>query len=150
MNIRKHLTITLVVCALAVGLTAVNASAEPVLRGSFALPTATYWGDTLLQPGEYTIWISTEVRDLAHVPVIHLAGEGVNRTFLAIAKPEQESGRNMLEIAEIGGTYVVRAFDAGMIGESFTFGVTKAIKNKALRASAGPAIAVPVSSQAGF
>jgi len=150
MNVRKHLMIGLALVGLALGLTTVQANAEPVLRGTFELPAAAYWGDTLLQPGQYTIWMSTEMRDLAHVPAIHLSGEGINLTFLAIAKPDKESGRNYLDIANIDGTYVIRAFDAGSIGESFAFGVTKNVKNKALRASAEPAMAVPVSSGAGF
>jgi|SRR5580658_243505 hypothetical protein len=147
MSLRKQLTIGLALTGLAVGLTTVQANAQPVLKGTFELPTAAYFGNTLLQPGQYTIWMSTEVRDIARVPTIHLSGEGVNATFLAIAKPERESGRNYLEVANIDGTYVIRAFDAGMIGESFAFGVTKNVKNKALRASAEPAIAVPVSAE---
>jgi hypothetical protein len=147
MNLRKHLTIGLALLGLALGLTTVQANAQPVLKGTFELPASAYWGNTLLQPGQYTLWMSTEMRDIAHVPVIHLSGEGVNATFLAIAKPERESGRNYLDVANIDGTYVIRAFDAGSIGESFAFGVTKSVKNKALRASAEPAMAVPVSSE---
>jgi hypothetical protein len=147
MNVRKQLTIGLALIGLALGLTTVRANAQSVLKGTFELPAAAYWGNTLLQPGQYTIWMSTEVRDIAHVPVIHLSGEGINATFLAIAKPAQESGRNYLDVANIDGTYVIRAFDAGSIGESFAFGVTKNVKSKALRASAEPAMAVPVSSE---
>ena len=147
MNVRKQLTIGLALIGLALGLTTVRANAQSVLKGTFELPAAAYWGNTLLQPGQYTIWMSTEVRDIAHVPVIHLSGEGINATFLAIAKPAQESGRNYLDVANIDGTYVIRAFDAGSIGESFAFCVTKNVKSKALRASAEPAMAVPVSSE---
>jgi hypothetical protein len=147
MNVRKHFTIGLALIGLALGLATVQANAEPVLKGTFELPAAAYWGDTLLQPGQYTIWMSTEVRDMARLPTIHLSGEGVNATFLAIAKPARESGRNYLDIANVEGTYVVRAFDAGSIGESFAFGVTRSVKNKALRASAEPAMAVPVSAE---
>ena len=150
MNVRKHLTIGLALVGLALGLTTVPASAEQVLKGSFELPEAAYWGDTLLQPGQYTIWMSTEVRDLQHAPAIHLSGEGVDVTFLTIARPAKETGRNYLDIANVDGAYVIRAFDAGSIGESFAFGVTKNVKNKALRASAEPAMAVPVTSGAGF
>jgi hypothetical protein len=146
MNVRKQLTISLALIGLALGLTTVRANAQPVLKGTFDLPTAAYFGDTLLQPGQYTIWTSAAVHDLEHVPAIHLSGEGIRKTFLAIAKPDEDSGRNYLDIANIDGTYVIRAFDAGSIGESFTFGVTKSVKNKALRASAEPvAIAVAVS-----
>jgi hypothetical protein len=66
-------------------------------------------------------------------------------TFLAIATPAQESGRNYLDVANIGGTYVIRALDSGLLGESFSFGATKSVKSKALRASTEPAMAVPVS-----
>jgi hypothetical protein len=147
MNGRKHLTIGLALIGLALGLTTAQANAQSILKGTFELPAAAYFGDTLLQPGQYTIWMSTEVRDMAHVPAIHLSGEGINATFLAIARPAQESGRNFLDVANIDGTYVIRAFDAGSIGESFAFGVTKNVKNKALRASAEPPIAVPVSAE---
>jgi hypothetical protein len=150
MNGRKYLMTGLALMLLAFGFTAVPAKAEPVLKGSFELPAAVYWGDTLLQPGEYTIWMSTEVRDIANVPVIHVVGEGVKLDFLAIARPERESGRNVLEIADIQGTHVVRAFDAGLLGESFTFGVTKSVKGKALRASADPATTVVVTAAAGY
>jgi hypothetical protein len=147
MNIRKQLTIGLALIGLALGLTAVPANAQPVLKGTFELAAAAYWGDTLLQPGQYTISMSMEVRDIARVPTIHLSGEGINATFLAIAKPVQENGRNFLDVANIDGTYVIRAFDAGTIGESFAFGVTKSVKSKALRASAEPSIAVPVAAE---
>jgi hypothetical protein len=148
MNTRKHLTISLALTALALGLTTTQASAQEVLKGTFELPAAAYWGDTLLQPGQYSIWMSTQTRDLA-VAQIHLSGERVTKTYMAISKPQGESGRNYLEIADIDGTYVVRALDAGPLGKSFTLGVTKNVRNKALRASAEPAIAVPVSTGAG-
>jgi hypothetical protein len=149
MNVRKHLTIGLALTGLALGLTTVKAAAQQGLNGTFDLPEATYWGNTLLQPGQYTISMAMEPHDISRVPVIHLSGEGVNATFLAIAAPAHESGRNYLDIANIGGTYVIRAFDSGLLGESFSFGVTKSVKNKALSASSEPAMAVPVSMAAG-
>ena len=147
MNVRKQLTIGLALLGLALGLTTVQANAQPVLKGTFDLPAAAYWGNALLQPGHYTIWMSTEARDVARVSTVHLSGEGINTTFLAVGTPEKESGRNYLDVANIDGTYVIQTFDAGLIGESFAFGVTKSVKSKALRASAEPAIAVPVSAE---
>jgi hypothetical protein len=44
------------------------------------------------------------------------AAKRLNAAFLAIATPAHESGRNYLDIANIGGTYVVRAFDSGLLG----------------------------------
>jgi hypothetical protein len=149
MNVRKHLTISLALTGLALGLITVKANAQQGLKGTFELAEATYWGNTLLQPGRYTISMSTEASDISRVPVIRLSGEGVNAAFLAIATPAHESGRNYLDIADIGGTYVIRAFDSGLFGESFLFRVTKSVKNKALRASTEPAMAVPFSMAAG-
>jgi hypothetical protein len=144
------LTISFALTALTLGLTTTQASAQQrVLKGTFELPAAAYWGDTLLQAGHYNIWMSTEARDIERVMTIRLSGEGTNATFLAIATAAQESGRNYLDVANVGGTYVVRAFDAGLLGRSFAFGVTKNVRNKTLRASAEPAIAVPVSTGTG-
>jgi len=150
MNTRKNLTISLMLTALALGLTATQAKAQSALKGSFELPEAAYVGDTLLQAGHYRIWMSAEARDLAGVPAIHIKGEGVEATLLAISTPQRESGRNYLELADIDGTYVVRAFDAGVLGKSFAFRVTTNARKAALRAHAAPHIAVPVSSGANF
>ena len=149
MKLQKRMTISLALAALALGLTTTQASAQPVLKGTFEMPTAAYLGNTLLQPGQYTIWMNTEeTGGLVHA--IHVAGEGVSKTFLAISKPTVESARCYLQIANIDGTYVVDKLATGMLGQSFGFGVTKSVRNKALRASAGPAITVPVTSEAGF
>jgi len=149
MTIRKHLTLGLAIAALALGFSTVKANAQQVLKGTFELPAAVYWGNTLLQPGQYTIWMNAEVHDIAHVPAVHVSGEGVQFTLLTMARPARESAQNYLEIADINGTPVVRAFDAGLLGESFRFAVTKTVKDKALRASAGPVTTVSVNL-AGF
>jgi len=150
MNIRKNMTISFALAAFALGMTTTKASAQTVLQGSFDLPAAVYFGDTLLQPGHYSISMSTAVRDLAYTQKIRVSGDGVSKTFLAISKPTPESGRNCLKIAGIDGTYVLAAFDTGVLGRSYAFGMTKNVRNKMLRASAGPSIAVPVSTAAGF
>jgi hypothetical protein len=150
MNYRRQFTSGLALIGLALGLTTTLASAESVLKGTFELTRAAYWGNTLLPPGPYAIWMSTEARNLEHAAVIHLSGEGINATLLTIARPDKKSGRNYLDIVNIDGTYVVRALDAGSISKSFAFGVTKNVKNGTLRASAEPAIAVPVSPVASF
>lgn len=150
MNIRKHLTMTLTLTAMALGLTTTSASAQSVLKGSFELSTAVYWGDTLLQPGQYSIWMSTQVKDLDHVPAIHISGEGVSLSFFSISNPRRESGRNYLDVADIDGTLVVRGFDAGSLGRSFKFAVAKSVRKAALRESAGKSIDVPVTTGGSF
>ena len=149
MNIRKNLTISFALAALALGMTTTTVLAQPVLKGSFDLPGAVYFGDTLLQAGHYNISMSTEVRDMAYTQKIHVSGEGVSKTFMAISKPTPESGRTCLKIADVDGTYVVSSLDTGTLGRSYGFGLTKSVRNKIMRASAGPSIAVPVTT-AGF
>ena len=149
MNIRKNLSISLALTALALGLTARQASAQPSLKGTFELTAEAYSGDTLLQPGQYTISMGEGVQEIARTPVIHLSGEGVTRAFLTISNPRPESGRNYLEVSDIAGTHVVRAFDVGALGKSFTFAVTRKVRNMQARANTGPAIAIPVSFGAG-
>ena len=150
MNITKNMTIRFALAVLALGMTTI-AGAQPVLKGSFDLPGAVYFGDTLLQPGHYTISMSTQVRDLAYTQKIHVSGEGMSKTFLAISTPTPESGRNCLKITRIDDdTYVLATFSTGAVGRSYSFGLTRNVRNKMLRASAGPSIAVPVSTAAGL
>ena len=150
MTTRKNLMISLMLTALALGLTTTRAMAQSALQGSFELPAAAYVGNTLLPAGHYKIWMSTDVHDLASGPAIHVRGEGVEKSFLAISAPQRESSRNCLEVVDIDGTYVVLAFDAGILGRSFAFDMTKNVRKAALRAHAAPRIAVPVSSGASF
>jgi hypothetical protein len=150
MNIFKHLTMTLALTALALGVTTTQAMAQSIMKGAFELPRATYFGDTLLPAGQYKVWLSTDAKDLETVSAIHLTGQGVRKTFLAISTSRRETERNYLEIADMGGVYVVRAFDSGTLGKSFGFGVTKNVKMKALDAQALPGISIPVSSGANF
>src|SRR5580704_7349313 len=150
MNIFKHLTMTLALTALALGVTTTQAMAQSIMKGAFELPRATYFGDTLLPAGQYKVWLSTDAKDLETVSAIHLTGQGVRKTFLAISTSRRETERNYLEIADMGGVYVVRAFDSGTLGKSFGFGVTKNAKMKALDAQALPGISIPVSSGANF
>jgi len=143
------MTIRLALAALALGMTTTIASVQTVLNGSFELPAAVDFGDSLLQPGQYSISMGTDVRDLAYVQKIHVSGEGVSKTFLAISKPTPESGRNCLKITRI---YDIRG---GRIRHRRPRQIIlvwhdKNVRKKMLRASAGPSIALPVSTAAGL
>jgi len=144
MKLQQKLTISFALAAMALGLTTTQASAQPVLKGVFELPAPTYFGDALLQPGQYMVWMSTEASELAKTSVIHVSGEGVSKTFLAIGRPKPQSGKSYLEITDMDGTYVVNALDAGSLGRSFGFGATKAVR-KVLRANAGSTIALKIN-----
>src|SRR5579871_4245385 len=150
MNIRKNMTITFALAALALGMTTTKASAQPVLKGSFDLPGATYFGDTLLQAGHYTIWMSTEVRDAAYTQQIHVAGEGIAKTVLATSKAIRESGRTSLQLATMGGAYVLSSVDTGTLGRSYAIGATKKVRSQMQLAKAGPNLVIPVNTSAAF
>jgi hypothetical protein len=130
--------------ALGLGVTASRAAAEQILKGSFDLPTPAYWGSTLLQPGEYSFTVD---ETMARTPMVHLKGEGVDVLVLASpisASPVSE--RTYLTLENFNGVYAVRELNAGAIGASFDFSVSKAAKSTGERAEA---ITLPISASAG-
>lgn len=146
MNLHKRFTLSLGLVAL-LGITAVGASAETVMKGTFSLPVEAYWGNTRLPAGGYTLALNKEVTGINTVVV---RGDGVAATFIAPAGPEEISTRSCLKVDEINGAYVIRELDAGSLGKSYKFGVTKAVRNMTLRGSAGQPVAVPVSDNGGL
>jgi hypothetical protein len=150
MKLGKDLMAGLALIGLALGFSAGPAGAQTIVKGTFELPAAAYFGNMLLQAGRYTILTSTEEQNIAHVPIVHVSGDEITATVFAFAQPEKESARNVLDLVNMDGTYVIRAFDVGLIGKTFAFAVTGNIKKKALQASAAPAIEAPVSMGGGL
>jgi hypothetical protein len=105
-----------------------------------------YWNNTLLPPGEYTLSIG---RGISRVDLVYLRGEGIAATFVTPAGSAESSGRSCLKVDDVNGTYVIREIDAGPIGRSYRFGVSKAVRNLTLRSAAKP-VTVPVSAAAGL
>jgi hypothetical protein len=150
MSVHKQLFLGLALGALVLSFAAMPARAETVLKGTFELPTQAYWGSTLLQPGTYTFWMNAERGRLLGVPAVHVSGEGTTTTLLTMARPERVSQRSYLTVEDIGGTYVIRKFNAGFLGESFSFAVTKDVRKKAMRADLRDATTFEVNTSAGF
>jgi hypothetical protein len=128
---------SLMVAALAVGVTANRAAADEVYKGTFGLQSAVYWGNVLLQPGQYTITLEQGVNS---PPVFYLYGEGVRTTFMTSAVRPDSASSDSLKIENINGAYVVRELDAGILGKSFAFAVPKGVRNNAL--DAGMAVGI--------
>ena len=145
MNLQKRFALTLALVTLP-ALTAVEAGAATITRGTFTLPAQAYWNDTLLQPGDYTLSVSGSI---SGVPTIVLRGENVRATFFAPAGSGDISERSLLKIDDVNGTYVIRELDAGPSGRSYRFGVSKAVRNQTLRGETQQ-LTVPVSPAAGF
>jgi hypothetical protein len=144
MNLHKRFALTLALATLVI-LTAVGASAQTMTKATFTLPEQVYWNSTLLQPGDYTLSVG---RDYAGIEIVSVRGEGVAAIFLASPGSQDSSGRSCLKIDEVNGTYVVRELDAAVLGRSFRFGVSKAVRNLTLQGAAHP-VTVPISAAAG-
>ena len=145
MKLTKQIALSMALVTL-IALTAVGASAETLTRATFTLPYQAYWNDTLLPPGQYTLSLNGSI---SGVPTIYLRGEGVAVAFVAPAGCGQASGRSLLKADVFDGTYVIREFDAGPLGKSFRFPVSKVVRNQALNGEAHPAT-VQVSTAAGL
>ena len=144
MNLHKRFALSLALLTL-LGLTAAGASGETITKATFTLPAQAYWNDTLLQPGEYTLSLD---RGLSGVEFVSVRGEGTTAILLAPAGSEEISGHSCLKADEVNGTYVIRELDAGPIGRSFRFGVSKTVRNLTLRGAVTHPVTVPVSAAA--
>ncbi|MGA2135053.1 MAG: hypothetical protein ABSH50_22435 [Bryobacteraceae bacterium] len=130
------------------GLTAMGASAQTVLKGTFDLPGQAYWNNTMLPAGEYNLSVS---KDPTGVGVISVWGEGVKASFIAPAGlREDASGSNCLRVENVNGAYVIRELDSSVLNRSYKFGVSKAARRTVLSGEAGSAVTVPVSPASGF
>jgi hypothetical protein len=148
MNIRKQITVGLGLAFLAFGLTATQASAQEVYKGSFELPAAAYWGKTLLQPGQYSIRLDSVSPSIS---LIRLEGEGMHATLFGGAfVPERTKDRSSLTIVDANGAFYVSELNAGQIGKAFQFSPSKAAKERSLSASTAAPMTVPVTSASGF
>jgi hypothetical protein len=113
----------------------VTANAQQAYRGTFNLPFQTYWGGSVLEPGEYTVSIDggTEGPSVLHV-------KGSSGTVTILTGPTEllnHLGRGRLVLANVNGVYAIQQFDAGAIGKSFSFHVPKAIQGIAVQGGGG-------------
>lgn len=122
-----------------------RATAQEAFQGTFNLQTEAYWGTTLLPPGSYSIAMGLDPTQ--RVRVIRLMGDGV-RTFLLTGPgiPERISEHSALRLENLNGVYVVRHLDAGILGQSYVFPVSKNVHMKVERARAPSQVTVPVAA----
>ena len=140
MHTMKRFALSLALVTLLGMSVAAVASAETVLNGSFTLPEQTYWGNTLLPAGEYSLLV---VRGISGVNEVIVRGDGVTATIMAPAGAEDISDRSCLKVDAVNGTYVVRELDAGFLGKSYRFIMGKAVREKVMSSAAQP-ISVPL------
>jgi hypothetical protein len=101
-------------------------------KGKFSLPVETYWGGTVLQPGEYTVW-TEDARPGS--TVLRVSGNGkIATALIGPVEIRAITGHNKIVLVEVGGIYALREFDAGAVGKSFSFTLPRAIHEKGDRA----------------
>jgi hypothetical protein len=140
----KYGTMVLMLAFL-VGFSTTPAAAQQAFKGSFDLAAETYWGSTLLAPGHYTITMSLDPTQ--QVRLVRLEGDD-RRAFILAGPPTPEriSDRSTLRLENVNGVYVVRHLDAGILGQSYVFPVSKNVRMKVQRASTSSQVVVPVSA----
>jgi hypothetical protein len=117
-----------VMLAVALGVVSPLAGAEQY-KGTFNLPVETYWGGTILQPGEYTVSLETSVPG---VTTLRVSGNGkIATAFVGPVEPRTFTDHGRIVLAEVGGIHALKEFDAGLLGKSFSFALPKAIHGKA-------------------
>ena len=115
-----------VLLAGAVGVMAPQANAEQTYRGTFHLPFQTYWGGSVLSPGDYTVSIEGGAQG---VTALHVQGDkGAASILIGPVELRDRTGKGRLVLSNVGGVYAIREFDAGAIGKAFTFRVPKTIQ----------------------
>jgi hypothetical protein len=131
MYLQKKFRFGLLAILAALSISALPLSAQQVYKATFDLPFSAHWGRTVLEPGEYTVTVE---QGLA-MRLIRIQGEGGTAVTVAgpyKTEPAGEYGR--LTFANVGGTYVLEQFDAGSLGQAFTFGKPKSPLGEAAHA----------------
>jgi hypothetical protein len=136
--------------ALLVGFSTPQAAAQQAFTGSFDLPAEAYWGSTLLAPGHYTFRLSLGPGQQVHA--VGIQGDD-RRVYLLTgpATPDRVSDRNVLRLENINGVNVVRHLDAGLLGQSYVFAVSKNVRMNVQSASTpSHEVVVPIAAGGSF
>jgi len=148
MKYAKHgfLVLTL---ALVAGFTAPRAAAQQAFTGSFTLDSEAYWGPTLLPAGQYSLIANLDPTSAVHT--VRITGESVRATVLSGSVLNGPvSAQSKLQLQQINGVNVIRELDAGLVGQSFRFSVSKNARGHAEQASATTTKTVPVSTSGAY
>lgn len=145
MKYAKYATMVLML-ALIVGFSTPQAAAQQGFQGSFDLPTEAYLGPTLLPAGHYRITMNPDPTQ--NVRLVRVVSEDL-QAFVLVGSgtPEDISEKNSLQLENRNGVYVVRHLQAGLVGRSYTFMVSKNARMTVQQASnASAPVAVPIAT----
>jgi hypothetical protein len=114
----------------------VSAQSAQAYRGAFNLPFEARFGNTVLQPGSYT------VSTLEGAKGLRITGANGKASILAAGydfRPGTKKARMIL--VDSNGMYALESFESGAMGEALHFVVVKP-RGGVERASAKPAVEV--------
>jgi hypothetical protein len=144
----KYATMVLML-ALIVAFSTPQAAAQQLFKGTFNLTTEAYWGSKLLQPGHYEIAVTVDpARESQEVRLT--ATDFRTSFFSGPGISEQISDRNSLRLEYINGIYVVRSLDAGLVGHTYRFAVSKTARMRVEQASAPSQVTVPIATSSAY
>src|ERR1700730_15682838 len=113
MNIRIGRILTGLLFTASFGI-ATQAHAQDLYKGAFELPVAAHWGNTLLEPGQYTVSV---LRGMGVQNVIVVRGHQKQIATVLTARPGDQhgAGRGRITLKNVDGTYVISRFDSGLM-----------------------------------
>jgi len=95
-----------------------HAAHLPVFRGEFTLTSQVQWGNTVLQPGDYTIIIES----ISTVTVAQIRdGKGRAAGFVMGIDDGKTSARNALLVKEKGGHLRVYSLELASLGKTLVY-----------------------------
>jgi len=125
---RIQYAVSAILLAGALGLTTSQANAQTPFKGTLNLPYETYWGNTVLEPGTYTISLTG---NLVEANVLKVEGSGGITTMLSGPAELTDVQKSRVLLSYVNGVYALKEFDAGSLGKSYHFPISKAARLKA-------------------
>lgn len=127
MNLQKKLRFGLLAVAIALVAATIPANAQQLYKATFTLPFEAQWGNTVMEPGHYTITLEAALGQ----KLIRLHGPAELAIFAGPSSPESVVDNGKLTFVSVNGLYTLKSFTAGAIGKSFIFPVPRAKGNHA-------------------
>lgn len=142
MKFKRYAVLAALGAVAMVGLT--RPAAAQNYRAAFTLPFEAHWGAVDLQPGDYTVTVST----VGALPVLHVAGNGSTVSILAgpVTMREASDKGGRIELQQVNGTQVVTRYVAANAGREFQFAIPKSLTKGGMGTVALKKAVIPVSS----
>jgi hypothetical protein len=121
MNLQSKLRFALLAVAIALAPAAISANAQQLYKGTFTIPFETKWGNTMMEPGQYTITVEQALGQ----KLVRVHGPGELAMFGTPSGIDPVGGNGQLTFVSINGLYTLKTFSAGATGQSFIFPVPK-------------------------